>query len=410
METWTSKQSGNWSRTSNNADSPWYDAGTQTGWAAIPATTDTVVIANGHVVAIDVAALPATGTLASLSGSGTGYCTLAMSASDVAISATTIQAATYGGPFIGVTGAAPTRTLTINGNIIGGTAGDASCVRTNTTAALVINGNITGGTGNVAIGLYNIGAPASFIITATTITGGSGRNAMGVYSSGGKPTLNNTCNLVNYNGANGGVAWNGIPPTWTPTTAVTQTWSGVAFGTIPAAANMLSGVVCGNVTGTYVGPVQAGYSALAAGYGAGGATAGTLAAAKIMDGTYGTLSLDNVLVAGGGHYVEPVAAQVWNAASGGTAYGASGGYGTFDKTLYTLISGVVAASKVLYGNDNYTGGAAGTLTLPNDGTAPYTANPALVLAAGRYGVVGSLVSGTAPVQNITFTETVITRQ
>ena len=162
--------------------------------------------------------------------------------------------------------------------------------------------------------------------------------------------------------------------------------------------------------GNYVVPVQAGYSALAAGYGAGGATAGTLAAAKIMDGTYGTLSLDNVLVAGGGHYVEPVAAQVWNAASGGTAYGASGGYGTFDKTLYTLISGVVAASKVLYGNDNYTGGAAGALTLPNAGTAPYTANPALVLAAGRYGVVGSLVSGTAPVQNITFTETVITRQ
>jgi len=121
-------------------------------------------------------------------------------------------------------------------------------------------------------------------------------------------------------------------------------------------------------------------------------------------------SLDNLLVAGAGNYVEPVAAQVWNAASGGTAYGASGGYGTFDKTLYTLISGVVAASKVLYGNDNYTGGAAGALTLPNAGTAPYTANPALVLAAGRYGVVGSLVSGTAPVQNITFTETVITRQ
>lgn len=74
--------------------------------------------------------------------------------------------------------------------------------------------------------------------------------------------------------------------------------------------------------GSYVEPVQAGYSALAAGYGAGGATSGTLAAAKIMDSTYGTLAASSVLVAAGGTFDEaarntdPGEANVWT----GTSY------------------------------------------------------------------------------------------
>jgi hypothetical protein len=36
------------------------------------------------------------------------------------------------------------------------------------------------------------------------------------------------------------------------------------------------------------------------------------------------------------------------------------GAGTLDLSLYTLISGVVAAAYVIEGHDNYTGGAAGT--------------------------------------------------
>lgn len=42
MATWTVQQAGDWSRASNNADSPWYDAGTQTGWAKVPESGDTV--------------------------------------------------------------------------------------------------------------------------------------------------------------------------------------------------------------------------------------------------------------------------------------------------------------------------------------------------------------------------------
>jgi len=48
---YTSTQAGNWSRTSDNADSPWYDAGTQTGWAACPGNGDTATVA--HAVSVD---------------------------------------------------------------------------------------------------------------------------------------------------------------------------------------------------------------------------------------------------------------------------------------------------------------------------------------------------------------------
>jgi hypothetical protein len=64
--------------------------------------------------------------------------------------------------------------------------------------------------------------------------------------------------------------------------------------------------------------------------------------------------------------------------------------GTFDATLYTLISGVVSAAYVLTGHTNYSGGAAGSLTLPADGTKVLTGETA-------FGVSGSIVpSATLP--------------
>jgi hypothetical protein len=97
----------------------------------------------------------------------------------------------------------------------------------------------------------------------------------------------------------------------------------VAGDGLPAAANVLEDIDRGDGTaGTYVAPVQAGYSALAAGYGAGGATSGTLAASKIRDATYGTLADASVLVAAGGTFDEaarnadPGEANVWT----GTSY------------------------------------------------------------------------------------------
>ncbi|MCK9356382.1 MAG: hypothetical protein M0R22_04430 [Dehalococcoidia bacterium] len=53
--TYTSKKIGNWSRTSENEDSPWYDAGDQSGWAACPGNGDLVIF--DHAVHADVSAI-----------------------------------------------------------------------------------------------------------------------------------------------------------------------------------------------------------------------------------------------------------------------------------------------------------------------------------------------------------------
>lgn len=51
---WESQQSGDWSRTSDNADSPWYDNGAQTALADIPDDGESFDINNGHTVVFDV--------------------------------------------------------------------------------------------------------------------------------------------------------------------------------------------------------------------------------------------------------------------------------------------------------------------------------------------------------------------
>lgn len=102
------------------------------------------------------------------------------------------------------------------------------------------------------------------------------------------------------------------------------------------------GVIGALVQGDYIEPDPAGYSDLADGYGAGGLTSGTLDSTKIMVAVYGSLEADNVLIAGGGDYVEPVASEIWDAASGGTAYGSAGEYGTFDKTTYISAAAIAA--------------------------------------------------------------------
>jgi hypothetical protein len=51
MTAWASQQTGDWSRSSENADSPWYDGSTQTGYASVPGDGDTVEI--DHDVNVD---------------------------------------------------------------------------------------------------------------------------------------------------------------------------------------------------------------------------------------------------------------------------------------------------------------------------------------------------------------------
>jgi hypothetical protein len=52
MSAWTSLQAGNWSRSSENADSPWYDGGAQSALASVPGNGDSVQ--TDHDVVVDV--------------------------------------------------------------------------------------------------------------------------------------------------------------------------------------------------------------------------------------------------------------------------------------------------------------------------------------------------------------------
>ena len=77
MTAWTSQQAGNWTRASNEADSPWYDGGAQSALSSYPGGAgagDTVTIA-AHAVTLD--ANPAN-SIATITDSGNdGYITVA---------------------------------------------------------------------------------------------------------------------------------------------------------------------------------------------------------------------------------------------------------------------------------------------------------------------------------------------
>ena len=78
--TWTTQRSGNWSLPSINPASPWYDNGTQTGYARTPgssanANNDLVIIANGQTLTCDASVTigdATTATNLAISTAGTG--------------------------------------------------------------------------------------------------------------------------------------------------------------------------------------------------------------------------------------------------------------------------------------------------------------------------------------------------
>jgi len=219
MATITAAKAGNWSDT--------------TVWngGVVPGNGDTADF-NGFVIAMDIATIPASGTLLEIrSPAKVGQLTIALNAlANRVINATTITPGTVGATgFIRVNDTT-TNSLTINGNT---ESGPSVGIYRNSNGPLFINGNLTGGTGNYHYGLVNqtIGA----ITMIGNLTGGSGMLAYGLYNTLNAPltitgniiggsglaaygvnnagteliTLNN-CNLINGLGA---VAYSGIPPT-----------------------------------------------------------------------------------------------------------------------------------------------------------------------------------------------------
>jgi hypothetical protein len=205
-------KSGNWSDT--------------TVWSLghVPVATEDVNLAS-YVVAWDVGAgvrIPATGTLNRLTASGAGQLTVDLAVvGSVALHATTIAPGTVITGMVRVTGAAPTRTLTITGNITGGAGNDRVGVENESTGTVSVVGNITGGTGARAFGHYGI---TGKLIVTGTITGGAGAEAMGILSLAGTTVTFASCRLVD--GA-GGVAYGGVTPVWTVDFTPTGPYSGV---------------------------------------------------------------------------------------------------------------------------------------------------------------------------------------
>jgi hypothetical protein len=174
MATWTAQRAGNWSRTSDNADSPWYDGSTQSGWASVPGNGDAIVL-NGFAVAQDIATIPASGTLLSITDAAKdGKLTLAMDTlSTAVINCTTITCGTSTDGIIYPSGTSVGKSLTINGNIAGGAGTNAVGMKHNFYGTLTVNGNVTGGTsGNYCTGV-SLNTGRSSIAVNGNVTGGS---------------------------------------------------------------------------------------------------------------------------------------------------------------------------------------------------------------------------------------------
>ena len=212
-----------------------------------PLATDVVIVATGHIVALDVVRAPATAsTFASLTGTGTGQITVALTTGvtrEIFV-AGAVQAGTKptAEGLIVVAGSAGTFNLTCT-TATAGTNTSASCIVHNGTSAATVNvtGNIVGGSANYAYGM-NITNSGPWSVTGNITGGSAGSAAAGLTNAyTGAGTINGpstisgggaiTCYGVNnaYTGvitldaANGGVdlvnsanvtAWIGKPPVW----------------------------------------------------------------------------------------------------------------------------------------------------------------------------------------------------
>ena len=296
MATITAAQAGNWSATS-----------TWTG-GVVPGNGDTACL-NGFVVVMNIATIPASGTLAQLDGSnGSGGSTVGRLTIDLAtlgnavINATQILAYNPGSSgFLGVSGAAPSNTLTINGNVTGGsgsnafgiyntstgsvtvtgnvtggsgtsanaiyntstgsvtvtgnvTAGSVSNafgLRNNSTGTVTITGNVTGGSGSATYGIYNT-STGSVTVTGN-VTGGSGTIAYGIYNvSTGLATVNsgNLINTTQCSALAGGFVYNPGPANYVEWPAAGSTT--IKYPQQLAATDVRTGVVHGNLTGSLI--------------------------------------------------------------------------------------------------------------------------------------------------------------
>lgn len=272
----TSSGNGNWSSTT--PDAPW-PSGT------VPGNGDNVTI--NHAVVWDIATIPASGALGTLTGTGT--LTLDMDAtcdSNCALNASTITAGAVA-QFIILNGAADTdNAVTITASGAGGISGGATSadvtIYMNSKGVLNTDANINGGGNADAFGIsindgtFSIGGTSKTIIGGTTsstshaiyiglnadggtitgtVQGSATVGSGGVFNGDSNSTVTLVGNIINKKG----FGWQGVIPTWNPKGATPDGYiqmdsdsaSDVKFySDIPSASNVLPEDTVAGETGT----------------------------------------------------------------------------------------------------------------------------------------------------------------
>jgi hypothetical protein len=151
-------------------DGLWSTVANWDGGATLPGNDDIVKIATGSTATLDIDTAPASGTFAEITNTGvTG--TILVATGTRTINVTTVTCA-GSEDVIDVTGSA---SLTINGNLVNTAVGTGDeCVYFNSSGTLTIVGNVTGGSaGSSNCGIHLWHGSATCVVTGD-ITGGDG--------------------------------------------------------------------------------------------------------------------------------------------------------------------------------------------------------------------------------------------
>jgi hypothetical protein len=261
----------------------------------------------------------------------------------------------------------------------------ASTIATALTTALAATGITCSGYGSAPAWVFAFSAPGTLSIgTVTTshsfVPTASATSQAAINNQPGQTPPSGAC-LLGCTATQKAIVSNGTMPVATDVRHGTAVGYGSGSAYIPTAANTLYGVNVDATTGTYCPPALIGSQPTASGNAA--QVLSTAEFGPVGSYTQGTATFANsnyVLSSvpaygpggtGGGALFTVTNLIAANLASGVSVGGSSSqavGPGTFTHTAdYTLIAGVVDASYVLTGHSNYSGGAAGSLTLPGAG-------------------------------------------
>jgi hypothetical protein len=260
--TWFAQANAAW-----DAANEWNDVANGSGNFGTPGDGDTCDLQNYIVSWSSTGRIPLTGTLLLLrsgaTNTGTGQITLATGAATYALLSTTIQAGykpTATG-FIRITGSNNSAivNITASSGIFGGGNAAAAAIVLLTTggggAAFNITANVTGGSSTTTYGI--LGGGYGVINIIGNLTGGSVYSAHGIMVQATTQTWTLNGNMIS------GVALpaaGSAPTTWSQAGSVAGAQyiqmiaAGTKYGQEPVAANLIEGIQCGDILGTYHAP------------------------------------------------------------------------------------------------------------------------------------------------------------